>query len=869
MFKKILGVGGSISVIAFLAAFFTATPTYAAGENYSWHNYSQITAVGGAYTEAVSGAMFVFTQREDNPAVFESAPNIDECMGKLTLTLSSRSRGNITGTDCPLVSNVSQNVTIQSVSSVNVRANSDSQYMREAYVKKACREDQTPEGIPTESCREAAEQRHTSVASTCLLQHNFTDSPHLANAYLDCIAETLEVDRPATNEGDEEGSSTDRTQCAIPEIGWMVCQALSFLSWITDLAFGLLTMFLTVEPLKQYVDVETAAGISQEDSPLYSAWKVALGFANVVFVFIFILMIFSYITNQGLSNYSIKKIGPRLIIASLLVNLSFFICGVAVDLSNILGQTLRSTLVDMAQPSTGSTSYNSWSELTESIIRITPVDENYNTANNPQEEEDPDADPPPADPNAPDPLLTPEETRAIFGGVPLVGGAVLFANLSVLVPFMLAALAALITVLILLIIRQAVIICLIMISPLAFALILLPNTKQWFDRWADIFTKFLVLYPAISLVFGASYLASTVVSVQASQNSQSFLAMFALGIQLIPLFVAPLILKLSGGLLDRFAGVVNNPNKGPLDRMRKVGREFREDRKQLRMGRHAKTGDYKRDPSKGRLKNGVGRAKHFARNPSGAINRFRMTGEAADTATSGMLDKSTSREFGTKDDILTAAKGIKDGEFRDSLIEESLAYAAKELSDVEVDRVKANVIQMEEEGISGKDAREMVHSGKDRRGNPLSDIEYAAAMQMAANTATDKEAHELIAESGQKSDLVRRTLADTLRKNGFSKRNAHFGGAALNRVAEGGFNRPEDIDNLMVDAAAGNKYGASTLANQSEYTIQRLGGLMQDGAIQGQRAANLKRSAELSLSNPTTNANIRPGAREHIERMSK
>ena len=58
----------------------------------------------------------------------------------------------------------------------------------------------------------------------------------------------------------------------------------------------------------------------------------------------FLAIIISQLTGFGISNYGIKKMLPRLIIAAILVNLSIYICQIAVDLSNILGYGLRAGL---------------------------------------------------------------------------------------------------------------------------------------------------------------------------------------------------------------------------------------------------------------------------------------------------------------------------------------------------------------------------------------------------------------------------------------------------------------------------------------------------------------------------------------------
>ncbi|MCZ6324111.1 hypothetical protein O5165_25825, partial [Escherichia coli] len=76
--------------------------------------------------------------------------------------------------------------------------------------------------------------------------------------------------------------------------------------------------------------------------------------------------------NAGLNNYSIKKMLPRLIVAAILVNLSYYICAIAVDISNILGHSLQQALIDIRQQFNGQgssgISATSWENITEYIL---------------------------------------------------------------------------------------------------------------------------------------------------------------------------------------------------------------------------------------------------------------------------------------------------------------------------------------------------------------------------------------------------------------------------------------------------------------------------------------------------------------------
>lgn len=873
MVMRFIGAGIAAALcVAFCALL--PTPAFAAGESYAWTDYSAIGGKGGAYRDAVNmseGGTFAldFKQSAENPAVFTVEPGIEGCNGTLTLTLSpTGNTGILTSSgDCPLYSDLDRTVTVNQSNLINSKVTTDSSVMKTSFEGNSCNEVQDKPDLH-EQCITQANTAYEQHANACKAEADYTRATYLANKYLDCLAERLGVDRP-TDEPAEETEPGSNTNCAIPDVGWLMCQAMEFLGWITDQGFNLLSSMLEVEPLKQQVD--------NEDSKLYAAWKVFLGFANVVFVFAFLFMIIAYTTNWGLGAYNLKKLAPRMIIAALLVNLSFFLCGIAVDLSNILGGTLKNTLVEMTPPTSGSANYSSWSEVTKTVVSITPNDETYTTDNEPgadrsaeEEEEEPQpSQTPPEEEDeaaAEEKDLWPEPTSVLLGGLMLVGGMVLWANLAALVPFMTTALIAIITVLIVLIIRQAVIIVLIAVSPIAMALYVLPNTKKWLDRWFDIFSKFLLIYPAVALVFGASYFASRVILDQATENGQTFLAMFALGIQVIPLFITPIIMKFGAGVLDRFGGIVNNPNKGPFDALKRRAGEFREDRRNQQLGRAAA----------GATAEGKG-IKNFLRNPNAARLRRNMKRDAGDAAIDAALSRSKKIAANSPDAIMSAAKGIKPGEFYDSLVEESLADAAKELDDIKVGRIHAAEARFKNakddagnQLYNEADIQNMALSGRNTNGKALTDVERAAAVQMAANTATSEQAHKLILASGNMDKAIRRILVDNLRKSGFSKQNSHFGGSALNDVIEGKITTQEDINERVRRAAEGGKYSSAAIANQSAYSLSLVNSaLSTEGHLSGAAHTRIVQNARGALSNPTIEKSINTNSRAGVERLAR
>jgi len=124
--------------------------------------------------------------------------------------------------------------------------------------------------------------------------------------------------------------------------------------------------------------------------------------------------------------------------------------------------------------------------------------------------------------------------------------------------------------------RQALIIILIIVSPLAFVCYLLPGTEKWFKKWRDLFFTMLVFFPAFAVVFGGAQLAGILIIQNASGPNGAIMHVLGMLVQIIPLAITPLIMKLSGGVLGKFAGFVNDKNKGLYDRSKNWSKDRRE-----------------------------------------------------------------------------------------------------------------------------------------------------------------------------------------------------------------------------------------------------------------------------------------------------
>ena len=318
----------------------------------------------------------------------------------------------------------------------------------------------------------------------------------------------------------EANGEPEVTSCVVGGIGYVICPVMNLMAEGMDKLFNVFKSLLHVAPL-----------ISDTNSGLYQAWSFALAIANVGFVIGFLIIIYSYITDRGVKQHDIRTILPRIIVAAILINASYYICALAVDISNILGANLqdifndiRGRLVSNDDTVTDPNTW-SWSSVTTYILSGGTI------------------------------------------GAGLAGLAVLgtygTAALFLLMPMLVGAVTAILVVLVVFAARHALITVLIVLSPLAFTAFILPSTQKYFERWRSIFMTMLLMYPMFSLLFGGSQLAAHLIA----QNATGVLTLlFAMFIQVAPLIITPFLIKFSGSILGRIAGMVNNPAKGLGDR---------------------------------------------------------------------------------------------------------------------------------------------------------------------------------------------------------------------------------------------------------------------------------------------------------------
>lgn len=401
-----------------------------------------------------------------------------------------------------------------------------------------------------------------------------------------------------TPQGDAESEdagapSEGTTSCAVEGVGWIICPITKFLAKGMDWIYSLVDGFLEVRTLS-----------TDFDQPMYRAWSFMRDFANILFVIGFLILVYAQVSGGMLDNYTIKRTLPRIIIAAVLVNLSYWICAIAIDVFNILGYGAQDIFIQARNTLVGSEGNSwdviSWERFGDLILSGGTILGGLSIATY---------------------LGVTSATAAVAGtsSVAAAAGGLII----LLLPALIGLLFVVMVVFLILAARQALITVLVIIAPLAFVAYLLPNTEKWFERWQKTFGTLLFVFPAFSVIFGGSQFASAVII----QNANSLgIILLGMVVQLAPLAITPLLLKLGGGVMARIGGMINNPTKGVFDRGKNWARERSEANKSRGLAnlaeRSKRMGYTGRRPGRSNRPTRRGR---FAENMSNRLNPYNAT----------------------------------------------------------------------------------------------------------------------------------------------------------------------------------------------------------------------------------------------------
>ena len=339
---------------------------------------------------------------------------------------------------------------------------------------------------------------------------------------------TTETTSPENANSENQNELSCSEQIGI--LSFIVCPTTGLLAKGIDALYSTIETFLVIKPIT-----------SDNKSPIYIIWSYIRNVANILFIIFLLLIVYSQVTGLGFSNYNIKKMLPKLIIAAILVNFSYLICQVLVDVSNIIGNALKSFLEGIA--TTAIQNQHPEAKLDEPL-------------------------------NIYDIFLAIAggTSLTILGGVGIAtavaasGG--LLSILFTLIPIVFAGFIAVVVGLITISLRQAVVILLTITSPIIFALYVLPNTHKYYLKWKSIFAQMLVFFPAFSFLFGVSKVLGYLFIFS---SETPFGVIIGIAVQVLPIMFAIKMLNMSKSVL----GDVNQALSGVSGKLNKtVSKEF-------------------------------------------------------------------------------------------------------------------------------------------------------------------------------------------------------------------------------------------------------------------------------------------------------
>lgn len=731
----------------------------------------------------------------------------------------------------------------------------------------------------------------SSLSSATYAVYSFTPP----NTYEQTSTSTISIESPSEN--------STSTSCDVQGIGWIICPLSNWLADGIDYMYSALQEFLKTKPLE----------ITNQNSGIYLAWVIMRNISNVAFIIAFLVIIYSQLTSIGIGNYGVKKMLPRLIIAAVLVNLSFTFCAVLLDLSNVTGYAFQDAFMGIKNT-------------------ISTVGENTGVG-----------------------WTWSEVIMMILSNGALAGGVVATVAMGAeLLPLAVSALVGiglvLLLVLLIMAARQALIVILIIISPLAFVCYLLPGTEKWFKKWRDLFLTMLVFFPAFAVIFGGAQLAGIIIIQNATGANGGIMQILGMVVQVIPLALTPIILKLSGGVLGKFAGFVNDKNKGWYDRSKNWAKDKREIAKNNKLAN-----DKMRRFNPNRLRrwadhNSRQRKKDLETSQKNAENSFRETArykrsdlearranrraellseQDSNRYLEATLGHAPTDTYGKYDRALRA-KSTKYSNWRDA----QQAQFMSDIKDLETEIATAGLIknnaqrqqhsEFAEQLINSKELREKAGGNvfKDKNGKLIgADAALASAIATSRSEYAKSvdEARQIIEHYGlsseQRQDLAlgrktiplpggvilggdsifvreasikeqvkygtatevaellselplefRSVLASSLAESGIKNKASFIGGKLIDDVGKGEIRNRGDLMNHFAEWLEGGKYKPETLAPTDADAVKLLiEAVNTTSVITDKRRQKLKKVIDTILTNERLSANITDAAKEQFE----
>ena len=356
-------------------------------------------------------------------------------------------------------------------------------------------------------------------------QFNYKSSPNEASglvpiAFYDLInnpATLPPIVSPITNVGEDTNDpAAQECEDLAGNFGVIACEILKgvdgFLKDIEDIIAG---------QLEVKADLYSAEG---NGKGVYEAWRSVARISSALIAIISLVMVLGTALGdyKAFSPYTVKRVLPRLVIAAIAIWLSWPLATAYINLMNILGKGIADILWSPFVAGAGD--FNSYG-----LANAMGDKSNVSKA------------------------LT--SSFLVVGALATAGFAAsggVFALISSLIPiliFMLVGFAVLV-------LRQALIIFLLVLAPVAIVAWVLPNTESIWKKWSKLFNQLLIMFPMFMGILAAGKIFSYINSKSDGGNDFFNIIISVIG-YVTPFVLLPGIFKSAGGALSKVTGALN------------------------------------------------------------------------------------------------------------------------------------------------------------------------------------------------------------------------------------------------------------------------------------------------------------------------
>ena len=348
-------------------------------------------------------------------------------------------------------------------------------------------------------------------------------------------------------------TSTDTSACVFKTnssgwdtaLSWMLCPVINGLSKSAD---GI-NWFV-----KNQLNFSVKDNLS---GPVKNAWSVFKNLASILIIILMLVMVMSQAIGGNIFDaYTIKKLLPKLVIAIIIMQVSWYLCIWLIGLANDAGLGIA----DLISAPFGGAGSLDLGSLLHNLGGLWPG------------------------------LVSAGTVAGLITVIVFHGALLSFGWPVLLLAVILVAIATLVALATLLF-RNALLVLLVITSPLAFLAWVLPGTQQYWKIWKDNFTKLLVFFPLVMLlIYGGRIFAWTAGNLGTPGGLDVIMVLIGF---FGPYFFLPKTFKWGGTFLSQASTAIND--SWPVKKGRESARKGLLERQQRKIDQYAKSLDHTKD----------------------------------------------------------------------------------------------------------------------------------------------------------------------------------------------------------------------------------------------------------------------------------